>query len=186
MHSNAPFSIKSSPHHERKLDYFSQPKDSPEKQEDQKDLISKSTKKTRATTQHRERVKTYQKKLDVRDQNVKQGAGYYAIGSKRKRLLTGKPARQNERNAPHIVEPSNNSDLNFSSNDHVSRDNVTSVSGYGLNAFSKEETTTGKIKASQINSANSLNKTSVAYNADLKKRPEHIKTPTSEFSYLYR
>lgn len=76
--TSAPFSVKSSPKKDKSEEYFSQPKNSPlvkKKSDDQHEILSKATHKTRATTQHRERIKSYHHKLEVREQNLSQG-GY--------------------------------------------------------------------------------------------------------------
>ena len=96
--------------------------------------MSRGAKKTRATTQHRDRIKSYHKKLEVQNQPGQ----LVSQESKRARIMSSKPSRLSNRNmgGGNERQVSNNSDLNLFSGDQMSG-GITSTSGYlGINALS--------------------------------------------------
>lgn len=96
LFSSLPFSMRSSPKRESNNELFSQLGQSPQVNEvvyeDAKGPINLKVNKSRAATHHGTRFNSYNKKLEVREQSLKQGFSKANV-TKRHRLMTGKPNR---------------------------------------------------------------------------------------------
>ena len=82
---------------------------------------------SRASTHHGTRFNSYNKKLEIREQNLKQIAPV-GIPNKKKRIMTSKPrANYHSRDNKYKNPSSNKSDMNI-----ISQENVTTLSGIGI------------------------------------------------------